>query len=36
MEFSEETKENIEKSRLEIEHGRTVSLEDVKKRMKNV
>lgn len=36
MEFSEETKENIEKSKLEIEQGKTISLENIKKRMKNV
>jgi len=34
MEFSEGTKRNIEKSRLEIEQGKTISLENVKKRMR--
>jgi len=34
MEFSEETKRNIEKSRLEIEQGKTIALETMKKRMK--
>ncbi|MFH1358582.1 MAG: hypothetical protein ABIH37_01710 [archaeon] len=36
MEFSEETKSNIEKSRLEIENNKTTSIEEIKKRMKNV
>ena len=34
MEFSEQTKKNIEKSRIEIEEGKTTSLENIKKRMK--
>lgn len=34
MEFSQETKRNIEKSRIEIEKGKTISLEDIKKRLK--
>ncbi len=34
MEFSEQTKRNIEKSRLEIEKGKTVSLEEIKRRLK--
>ena len=31
MEFSKETKRNIEKSKLEIEEGKTVSLGNIKK-----
>ena len=34
MEFSEQTKKNTEKSRIEIEEGKTTSLENIKKRMK--
>jgi len=34
MQFSEGTKRRIEKSRLEIEQGKTISLERVKKRMR--
>jgi len=34
MEFSQETKKNIEKSRIEIEQGKTISLESIKKRLK--
>ena len=34
MEFSEQTKRNIEKSRLEIEQGKTTSIENIKKRLK--
>ena len=37
MELSEETKKNIEESRKEIEEGKTVSLEEIKKKwIKNV
>ena len=34
LELSEETKKNIELSRKEIEEGKTVKLEDIKKRLK--
>lgn len=34
MELSEETKKDIEQSRKEIAEGKTVSLEEVKKRLK--
>lgn len=34
MELSEETKKNIEQSRKEIEEGKTVTLEEVKKKLK--
>ena len=32
MEFSEETKKNIEQSRKEIAEGKTISLEEVRKK----
>jgi len=35
MEFSEETKRNIEQSRKEIAEGKTVSLEEIKKKMRS-
>ena len=34
MELSEETKKDIEQSRKEIAEGKTVSLEEIKKRLK--
>ena len=34
MEFSEQTKKDIEQSRKEIKEGKTVSLEKVKKKLK--
>lgn len=33
MEFSEETKQNIAQSERDIKEGRTISLEDLKKKM---
>ena len=32
MEFSEETKRNIEKSEKEIREGKTISLEEIKRK----
>ncbi|MBU2562096.1 MAG: hypothetical protein KKF68_00335 [Nanoarchaeota archaeon] len=34
MEFSEETKKNIEQSEKEIKQGKTISLEELKKKHK--
>lgn len=34
MELSEETKRSIEQSRKEIEEGKTITLEEVKKKLK--
>jgi len=34
MEFSQETRKNIEKSRIEIEQGKIISLDSIKKRIK--
>ncbi|MBU0957704.1 MAG: hypothetical protein KKF56_02735 [Nanoarchaeota archaeon] len=36
MELSEDTKKNIAQSEKDIKEGRVVSLEDIKKRKKNV
>ena len=33
LEFSEETKRNIEKSRKEVKEGKTISIEDLKKKI---
>ena len=33
LEFSEETKKNIESSRKEIKEGKTISLEEMKKKI---
>lgn len=33
LEFSEETKRNIEKSKMEIKEGKTISLETLKRKM---
>lgn len=33
LEFSEETKRNIEQSRKEIKEGKTISLEEMKKKI---
>ena len=33
LEFSEETKRNIEQSRKEIKEGKTISLEELKKKI---
>ena len=33
LEFSEETKKNIEESRKNIKEGKTISLEDLKKKI---
>jgi len=35
MEFSQETKKNIEKSRVEIEQGKTISIDEIKKKVEN-
>ena len=35
MEFSDETKLNIERSEKEIEEGKTISIEEIKKKMKS-
>lgn len=33
LEFSKETKRNIEKSKMEIKEGKTISLETLKRKM---
>ena len=35
LEFSEETKKGIEQSRKEISEGKTISLEELKKKLNN-